>query len=198
MPTWHPFSPAELPEHSSPVLSQSKTDSSPVRGNISGPIPISSLMDDEALVENPSIGGSSSGARQALLVKSRDVGSETPATALNHPQPPLFPPDGSKRHVQIAQDARDDGRSSGAAKSSVNTPEPGHKRHRSIFSVDSTSGGGDNPQRKKSTLRGAIGRLFGRKKKTTSRAVGNSFLKLCIFRLNRCRIRLRLLTTHPR
>ena len=148
---------------------QSSTHS--VRGRISGPFPIPDPMDDEFPMRNQNNGAILAAASAGAYEPSRSVAAirdniDTKDDAISTP------------HTEVVQN-----RSSFSEPSSKpDTPDvihslppkkatpPSDLRHSAVSGGTSPSPGTHGQlQRKKSTLRGAFGRLFGRKRRTDSR-----------------------------
>ncbi|KAK1985369.1 hypothetical protein LZ30DRAFT_584302 [Colletotrichum cereale] len=155
-----------------------------IRGKISGPIPIPSPSDDEFPMRNPG------------------TGIATPLAAADMKEQQLFPPQAEPRAgsiVSVAQPevtpaprtdsvvapARSAGsRSTSPPPSGTHGTSPQSQRRTNVssnlrysavsVSSEQTGESRDRPQRKKSTLRGALGKLFGRKKKTGSQGSTDS------------------------
>ncbi|KAI1640460.1 hypothetical protein F4809DRAFT_440945 [Biscogniauxia mediterranea] len=126
--------------------------SNTIRGRISGPIPI----DDEFPIRNP---GSS------MAHEGHPARLETPTKADHSISPGNTPP-------EVAREDKADSLShSGPSQTSYNSSSPNQRRtNRSStlrYSTVSDSTDVSRPQRKKSTLKSALGKLFGRKRKDT-------------------------------
>lgn len=173
---WRSSTTAETqrPAYDSPT--RPKADSRSARGNISGPTPIPGPMDDELPLQGVSVTDNGSVGPPALAGEPNSIKSESRGATPNHHQLHTAPPNVLQRRVQLVQDLHDDGSRLDATPISAGAPRAGHKRNQSYnvrastYSIGSTSGSRDEPQQKKSMLRGAIGRLFGRKKRTPSQA----------------------------
>ncbi|KAI0600831.1 hypothetical protein F4775DRAFT_582427 [Biscogniauxia sp. FL1348] len=126
--------------------------SNTIRGRISGPIPI----DDEFPIRNP---GSS------MAHEGQPVRLETPTKAERSISSGNTPPDVAR------EDKADSVSHSGPSQTSYNSSSPNQRRtNRSStlrYSTISDSTDVSRPQRKKSTLKSALGKLFGRKRKDT-------------------------------
>ncbi|KAJ0158957.1 hypothetical protein CTA2_10566 [Colletotrichum tanaceti] len=156
-----------------------------IRGKISGPIPIPSPSDDEFPMRNPGTG-----------IATPLAGGDMKDQQLHLPQAePRARSIVSVAHPEVSQPPRTDSAvapmgSAGSGSMSPHTsggvhahsPQSqrrtngsSHLRY-SVVSASSEQTGGsrDRPQRKKSTLRGALGKLFGRKKKTSSQGSADS------------------------
>ncbi|KAF4994173.1 hypothetical protein FGRMN_5947 [Fusarium graminum] len=130
---------------------------SAIRGRISGPVPISTTLDDEFPIRNP-------GTNIATPLQGEFTESQPePAVSNSDHKSPSFP------ESRIASNSyREEPRSSMHARqhgatSRLQKAEPSNIRH-SFVSADTRDR--ERPQRKQSTLRGALGKLFNRKKKT--------------------------------
>ncbi|KIL84267.1 hypothetical protein FAVG1_12504 [Fusarium avenaceum] len=127
-----------------------------IRGRISGPVPISTSLDDEFPIRNP-------GTSIATPLQDEFTESQPEPTLLrNDYKPPGFPESRVGSHSfreepRSSMHARQHGATSRLQKS-----EPSNIRH-SFVSADTRDR--ERPQRKQSTLRGALGKLFNRKKK---------------------------------
>ncbi|KAM0341756.1 hypothetical protein ACHAPU_009889 [Fusarium lateritium] len=129
---------------------------SAIRGRISGPVPISTTMDDEFPIRNP-------GTNIATPLQGEFTESQPEPTISNSDhKSPSFPESRVGSHS-----CREEPRSSihtrqHGATSRLQKAEPSNIRH-SFVSADTRDR--ERPQRKQSTLRGAFGKLFNRKKK---------------------------------
>lgn len=138
---------------------RSRTDLGSIRGRISGPIPIPSPLDEDFPMRNK---------------HPEDVAP----TSAYLSQEPGTPSRGENRNHTPPQSIHVRSRSSPIGPTVLRSAN-GQKRdtpatlRQSAFSIG-TSGSKTSPQRKKSILRGAIGRLFGRKKNSTSQAAQQS------------------------
>lgn len=145
LPTERAFSPA-----------RSRSDQSKIRGRISGPIPIATPLDDD------------------FPMRSQPPEDTVAPASLSQSHELEPPAHGEQRHQTPPQSIHMRSRSSPVGPTGLRSAS-GQKREiptavrQSAFSIG-TSGSKSSPQRKKSILRGAIGRLFGRKKKGTSQA----------------------------
>ncbi|PTD10057.1 hypothetical protein FCULG_00008503 [Fusarium culmorum] len=144
-------------------------DSQPsaIRGRISGPVPIPTSMDDEFPIRNP-------GTSIATPVQGEFQESQPePTPSRSDFRSPTFP---EPRHNE-ASSFREEPRHSVHARhpgtaSRLQKAEPSN-RH-SFVSTD-RSQTKERPQRKQSTLRGALGKLFNRKKKVNdNESTGNT------------------------
>ncbi|KAJ4268413.1 hypothetical protein NW762_002476 [Fusarium torreyae] len=134
-----------------------------IRGRISGPVPISTSLDDEFPIRNPGtsiatpVQGEFKESQPEPIPSSRDGQSKSPA----------FPEPRRNGHRTF----RDEPRSSMHARQSGTTArlqkaEPPNNVRHSFVSADRVhTRDRERPQRKQSTLRGALGKLFNRKKK---------------------------------
>ncbi|GKT55065.1 hypothetical protein ColTof4_08074 [Colletotrichum tofieldiae] len=155
-----------------------------IRGKISGPIPIPSPSDDEFPMRNPGTG-----------IATPLAGGDMKEQQLHPPQPePRAGSIVSVAQPEVSQAPRTDSvvaptGSAGSGSTSpptsgahANSPQSqrrtngsSHLRYSAVSaSSEQTGGSRDRPQRKKSTLRGALGKLFGRKKKTGSQGSTDS------------------------
>ncbi|KAK2004704.1 hypothetical protein LX36DRAFT_563960 [Colletotrichum falcatum] len=149
-----------------------------IRGKISGPIPIPTPTDDEFPIRNPGTGiatplAAADMKEQQLLSPQAEhrAGSVVSVT-----QPEAAP---APRADSVAAPARSVGsRSTSPPPTATQGNSPQSQRRTNVSSnlrysavsasSEQTGESRDRPQRKKSTLRGALGKLFGRKKKTES------------------------------
>ncbi|KAI1341544.1 hypothetical protein F5Y15DRAFT_359565 [Xylariaceae sp. FL0016] len=133
---------------------QQNASNADLRGRISGPIPI----DDEFPMRNPGTG---------IAHEGPPIRNVTPPERVSTVPSANTPPDVARedRAVSMAP--------SGPSQVSYNTPSPQQKRtnHSSALrsSTVSDATNADGPQRKKSTLKSALGKLFGRSKKRNTR-----------------------------
>ncbi|TEA22750.1 hypothetical protein C8034_v005191 [Colletotrichum sidae] len=145
-----------------------------IRGKISGPIPIPDPVDDEFPMRNPG------------------TGIATPVTEGNMREQQLHPPQAepvaassvSINRAEVSPPPRAEsvvgplgpGPSSPTSATYGSSPQSQRRTNASSnlrysavsMSSEQTGASRERPQRKKSTLRGALGKLFGRKKKTGS------------------------------
>ncbi|KAK1973011.1 hypothetical protein LY78DRAFT_3773 [Colletotrichum sublineola] len=155
-----------------------------IRGKISGPIPIPSPSDDEFPMRNPGTGiatplAAADMKEQQLLPPQAEprVGSMVSVA-----QPEVTPAPGADSVVATARSAGS--RSTSPPPSATHGNSPQSQRRTNVSSnlrysavsasSEQTGDSRDRPQRKKSTLRGALGKLFGRKKKTGSQGSTDS------------------------
>lgn len=152
-----------------------------IRGRISGPIPIPSPMDDEFPMRQPGTGI----AKPLDAEDDKETAVEPPAPERDKqsPSPPVV---SASPAPVVAQNVTPD-------PEPARTPEPrtgtalrnSPRRGTNISSTlrysmasqdttAQTSSSKDRPQRKKSTLRGALGKLFGRKKKDKKTGIQES------------------------
>ncbi|KAF5026271.1 hypothetical protein F66182_1661 [Fusarium sp. NRRL 66182] len=136
----------------------------PVRGRISGPVPIPTSLDDEFPIRNP-------GTNIASPVQGEFKESQPEPELLNGDarfKSPTFP----EYRRNEPHTFRDESRSSMHARQLGTTArlqkaEPsGNVRHSFVSADRVNTRDRERPQRKQSTLRGALGKLFNRKKKT--------------------------------
>ncbi|EGY22780.1 hypothetical protein HYQ45_010063 [Verticillium longisporum] len=164
------------------AASRPKTGQS-IRGKISGPIPIPTPTDDEFPMRNPG-----TGIATPLSAEDRERQLQTEAghqTSAPFTQPEAVPTrntDSVMAHSgsgsgSVTGSASGSGTGSapthqiprGSPQSQRRTNPPSTLRHSVVSeATENTNNSKDKPQRKKSTLRGAFSKLFGRKKKTTS------------------------------
>ncbi|KAF4123524.1 hypothetical protein GMORB2_6225 [Geosmithia morbida] len=144
-----------------------------IRGRISGPIPIASSIDSDTLADLP-LPPDAAVARTLtppMLVEDND---ESPDRTPERNNMPSTPPSVLSRHIHIAHDSKPSSRASNAIRD-VHPPRVIHQMDQSSATIRAsmTSNGTaetfeDKPQRSRSMLRGAIGKLFGRRKKSVS------------------------------
>lgn len=127
-------------------------DHSTVRGRISGPIP----MDDEFPIRNPGVGVAQEGKPEQLEPQAEDQ----PASRTGNTPSDI-----------VRTDKADSVTPSGPSQASNVSGSP--RQHRTVhsstlrYSTVSDGTDADRPQRKRSTLKSTLGRLFKRKKKST-------------------------------
>ncbi|KAK6227041.1 hypothetical protein QIS74_00596 [Colletotrichum tabaci] len=155
-----------------------------IRGKISGPIPIPSPSDDEFPMRNPGTGiatplaGGDMKNQQLHLPQAEPRAGSIVSVA--HPemsQPPrtdsVVAPTGSAGSDSMSPPTS--GIHAHSPQSQRRTNGSSHLRYSAVSASSAQTGGSrDRPQRKKSTLRGALGKLFGRKKKTSSQGSADS------------------------
>ncbi|KAF4338339.1 hypothetical protein FBEOM_7746 [Fusarium beomiforme] len=129
-----------------------------IRGRISGPVPISTSLDDEFPIRNP-------GTNIATPVQGEFKESTTEPTLSRSdfrsptlPEPRRNGPYAFREEPRSSLHARQPGTTSRLHKA-----EPSNNIRHSFVSADTRIK--ERPQRKQSTLRGALGKLFSRKKK---------------------------------
>ncbi|KAF5669147.1 hypothetical protein FDENT_11597 [Fusarium denticulatum] len=139
-----------------------------IRGRISGPVPISTSLDDEFPIRNP-------GTNMATPVQGEFKESQAtePTLSRNDFRSPTFPeprrngPHAFREEPRSSLHARQPGTISRLQKA-----EPSNNVRHSFVSADTRDK--ERPQRKQSTLRGALGKLFNRKKKSTGNDSSNN------------------------
>ncbi|KAG7133719.1 hypothetical protein HYQ45_008148 [Verticillium longisporum] len=162
------------------AASRPKTGQS-IRGKISGPIPIPTPTDDEFPMRNPG-----TGIATPLSTEDRERQLQTEAghqTSAPFTQPEAVPTRNTDSVMAPSGSGSVTGSASGSGTGSAHTHQiprgspqsqrrtnpPSTLRHSVVSeATENTNNGKDKPQRKKSTLRGAFSKLFGRRKKTTS------------------------------
>ncbi|KAK2065868.1 hypothetical protein LY76DRAFT_135556 [Colletotrichum caudatum] len=156
-----------------------------IRGKISGPIPIPSPSDDEFPMRNPGTGIATPLAATADMKEQQQLPPQAEPRAgsiVSLAQPELTPGPRTESVVAPARPAGSRSTSPPASGTHGNSPQSQRRTNVSTnlrYSAVSASSGQtgesrDRPQRKKSTLRGALGKLFGRKKKTGSQGSTDS------------------------
>lgn len=147
-----------------------RTGPHPIRGRISGPVPILSSMDDEFPIRNP-------GSNIATPVRAEfnDIQPEPAWSGRNQQQaaPPVAP---SPLNDVVQPDSLDLGTSQPMPSPVTTMRAPpvqrtntSHLVRRSIVSADTVQiKDKDRPHRKQSKLRGALGKLLGRKRKANA------------------------------
>lgn len=163
-----------------------------IRGRISGPYPITAPADDEFPMRNPGTGiATPLGAefKESTAEPGMTLGEQEPRTPPAPPAPPAssVPLDTAHPTTNTAQS---NGQNTDTAPSNPALPparriSPGHRvnpsgtMRYSMMSVDTnhSKASKGRPQRKKSTLRGAFGKIFNRRRKTSSEG-GPSHIKL--------------------
>lgn len=157
-----------------------RTGNKSIRGQISGPIPIPDPMDDEFPMRDP-------GATRATPLDGDEIAvndAKADTQALEHDQrrqlanTPLANPPRTEATGSVHDDieafldtARPKSRSASTRRESPKrVTKPARDQRASAMSSDTTQarGGKEGPQRKRSTFRSALSRLFGRKKKKNS------------------------------
>lgn len=171
------------PEEPQSTARRSKTaTTTSLRGRISGPIPIPGPLDPDFEKYNQNASSNPDIDNLApMSTETKDLAYPTPREpSSNRRQRSATPPTVSDYHaqdVQGAQVSQNGQHPTGGGISLSTTNSTGHRKNNqsrnvrySTFSVDSSSPNKNKPLRKTSTLRGAIGKLFGRKKKGVSQA----------------------------
>ncbi|KAI1083264.1 hypothetical protein F5B20DRAFT_454132 [Whalleya microplaca] len=145
----------------------SSTSALSIRGKISGPIP----MDDESPMRQPGTGIAHEGRPRQLESLAED-------------KPTSLGPGNTSSEVTREDKTNSVVTPSGPSQASNISNSPPRRRrtaHSSTLRYSAVSDGTgtgtdtDRPQRKKSTIRTALGKLFGRKKKGTSQAFNSDF-----------------------
>lgn len=173
---WRSETPAERPAPSPSSHTRSKTESRSIRGRISGPIPIPNPLDEEVAMRNrtPSANGTLDAFNFAAEPDSTKP--EHRASPPHRRQLSTTPPGAPQCRVQVVPEVRTDRDSPEVPRGSPDTLRKEHKRTQSLglrvsaFSLGSNVATKDSPPRKKSSLRGALSKLFGRKRNTGSQA----------------------------
>ncbi|KAI3534708.1 hypothetical protein CSPX01_11852 [Colletotrichum filicis] len=162
-----------------------------IRGKISGPIPIPSPVDDEFPMRNPGTGIATplteGDMKEQMMHPPQAEQRAGSIVSVPHPQPEVSQ---APRADSVIAPTGSAGSGSGSASSptsathatQANTPQSQRRTNASSnlrysavsASSEQTGASKDRPQRKKSTLRGALGKLFGRKKKTGSQGSTDS------------------------
>jgi hypothetical protein len=140
---------------------RSRSDQSNIRGRISGPIPITTPLDDDFPIRNPL---PEEGLGRAPVSQSSEPEASGQGNLSNQTPP---------QSIHMRSRSSPVGPTGLRAASGQKQRETPTAVRQSAFSIG-TSGSKSSPQRKKSFLRGAIGRLFGRKKKGTSQIAEHS------------------------
>ncbi|RBR18378.1 uncharacterized protein FIESC28_06151 [Fusarium coffeatum] len=144
---------------------------SAIRGRISGPVPISTSLDDEFPIRNP-------GTNIATPVQNEFQESQPePTPSRSDFRSPTLPetrrngPHSFREEPRLSIHARQPGTPSRLQKA-----EPSSNARHSFVSSDRTQNKDkERPQRKQSTLRGALGKLFNRKKRANdNESTGNT------------------------
>lgn len=165
-----------------------------IRGKISGPIPIPSPVDDEFPMRNPGTGIATplteGDMKEQMMHPPQAEQRAGSIVSVPQPQPEVSQ---APRADSVIAPTGSAGSGSGSASSptsathananaNANTPQSQRRTNASSnlrysavsASSEQTGASKDRPQRKKSTLRGALGKLFGRKKKTSSQGSTDS------------------------
>ncbi|KAM0434518.1 hypothetical protein ACHAPT_003614 [Fusarium lateritium] len=140
-----------------------RTGQQSIRGRISGPVPIPTPLDDEFPIRNPGtniatpIRAEFKESQADSIQSSRERQFRSPTL----PEPRRNPPQAFTHEPRSPTFPRAHG-----APARLQKAEPSHTRH-SFVSADAVHIRDrlDRPQRKQSTLRGAIGKLFNRRRK---------------------------------
>ncbi|GKT42137.1 uncharacterized protein ColSpa_02318 [Colletotrichum spaethianum] len=165
------------------VLPRSLTGQS-IRGKISGPIPIPSPSDDEFPMRNPGTGIATPLAGGDMKEQQLHPPQAEPraGSIVSVVQPEVSQAPRTESVVAPTGSAASGSTSPPTSSAHANSPQSQRRTNGSsnlrysAVSASSVQTGGsrDRPQRKKSTLRGALGKLFGRKKKTASQGPTDS------------------------
>lgn len=178
---------ARLSQVQQPSPTRSKSDIRSMKDRISGPIQISTPIEAGIPMAKDAPTNEADDDIPSLTIDN-DTKPDTPVGNTPEDQrdtnrlwaPGVAQQQQQQQHVKIAQRPEDEGAAAengDAVHPRIVTPSSGaHVRHpsrnvrMSYFSADSANNSPKEPQKKKSALRGAIGRLFGRKKKAVSQA----------------------------
>ncbi|KAH7329281.1 hypothetical protein B0I35DRAFT_41266 [Stachybotrys elegans] len=158
-------------------LVRSKTGSESIRGRISGPIPIANPLEGD--YSGHKSNGNAAPGNGATLSNGLETTGDTPEPRTENSEPIGIATSSMRGTILSSKSPEPDHILSTSAQSSTLretiTPLP-RANAQARYSAASMSAGTERsmnskePQRKKSTLRGALGRLFGRKKNTDSSA----------------------------
>ncbi|RGP81567.1 hypothetical protein FLONG3_299 [Fusarium longipes] len=141
---------------------------SAIRGRISGPVPISTSLDDEFPIRNPGTNIATPVQGEFQESQPEPTPSRSDFRSPTFPEPRRNGPQSFREEPRLSIHARHPGTTSRLQKA-----EPSNNRH-SFVSTD-RSQTKERPQRKQSTLRGALGKLFNRKKKINdNESTGNT------------------------
>ncbi|KAF7542354.1 hypothetical protein G7Z17_g11643 [Cylindrodendrum hubeiense] len=148
-----------------------RTGPHPIRGRISGPVPISSSMDDEFPIRNP-------GSNIATPVRAEFKETQPEPAWSGRDQQHAAPPAAPNPLNDVIHPNSIDLSTSQPVSSPVTASRPppvvrrantSHLVRRSIVSADAVQlKDKDRPHRKQSKLRGALGKLLGRKRKNNT------------------------------
>ncbi|KAF9775718.1 hypothetical protein IL306_006157 [Fusarium sp. DS 682] len=130
-----------------------------IRGRISGPVPISTSLDDEFPIRNPGTNIATPVQREFKESKTEPALSRSDFKSPTFPEPRRNGPYASREEPRSSLHARQPGTISRLQKA-----EPSNNVRHSFVSADTRDK--ERPQRKQSTLRGALGKLFNRKKRS--------------------------------
>ncbi|OBS18103.1 hypothetical protein FPOA_09831 [Fusarium poae] len=140
---------------------------SAIRGRISGPVPISTSLDDEFPIRNPGTNIATPVQDEFQESQPQPTPSRSDFRSPTFPEPRQNGPNSFREEPRSSIHARHPGTTSRLQKA-----EPSN-RH-SFVSTD-RSQTKERPQRKQSTLRGALGKLFNRRKKAgDNESTGNT------------------------
>lgn len=161
----------------------SKPSGHSVRGRISNPIPVSSTMDDDEFPMRQKGSGIASGPGEAPKDDTITTGSAKQADAEESPTRPAAAQGAGEESDKVTDAPSKDAVSD--ARSSPVQPRPMEHRtnhsstlRQSMISSDTArTRSSKGHEKKKSGLRGALGKLFGRKKKTDSVVISESSAK---------------------
>ncbi|KAL0938987.1 uncharacterized protein CTRU02_205597 [Colletotrichum truncatum] len=156
-----------------------------IRGKISGPIPIPNPVDDEFPMRNPGTGIATPVTGGDMREQQMHPPQVDPAarSTVSVPRPEVLQPPRTDSVVAPSGSGSTSTSSpTSATHAHSNSPQSQRRTNASSnlrYSVvsassEQTGASKDRPQRKKSTLRGALGKLFGRKKKNGSQSSHDS------------------------
>jgi hypothetical protein len=166
-------------------LVRSQTGSKSIRGRISSPIPIPNPLDDDYPM--PMSNAPSAAPTTAPNPDADDTAPDVPAA--ESPAPTSTAPQTTVRTTIFSDRSQEPDKTASTSTYSTTVAQPITPQPRndtlsgvrySLISAESgteqSSNSKENHQRKKSTLRGALGRLFGRRKNTPSTDTANARL----------------------
>ncbi|KAJ9142218.1 hypothetical protein NKR23_g7493 [Pleurostoma richardsiae] len=179
------------PWKSPPGAGRPKTGHQSIRGKISGPIPIPSPMDEEFPTRKPGAGIASPTPLESkevdqqrqpqppqaagIPVAAGVSGSRTDVPQASQPEPTSVVPPAPPAGPGPADASGSGGPAPQSSPPRHRTNPSGTLRYSTVSaSTNNTSQAGARPERKKSALRGALSKLFGRKKKGSQGSVSTT------------------------
>lgn len=152
----------------------SKPPAQTVRGRISNPIPVAMAEDDEFPIRQPGAGIASTTAEETSMTPERPVATkeaEDEEFPMRQPSVEAQPEQAEEKQIVRPKEATPEPRPTPVhPRQSEHRTNPSSTIRQSMISSDTarTKSSKGQHEKKKSGLRGAFGKLFGRKKKTDS------------------------------
>ena len=153
---------------------RSKSNGTPVQDRAFGPFPLLQNGSVDSAALNDSINEAQTGDTTMSTDVPDDMTRETPAPTIETHPSSTGSPNVLHRRIQVAQESSVAGNSFANDNGIGHTSQASHKRNApsrnvriSTFSAETSGGSRDKTSGRRSTLREALGKLFGRRKKTS-------------------------------